>query len=179
MVEQIMWGRVPVERATALLFYTKGSKIGDILHELKYEGALENGEFLGQMLGNQLKQCNDFSTINFVVAVPLHRIKEQKRGYNQADVIAQELAKTMGIAHRKDILLKIKNNQTQTKKGRFDRWQNATESYVANSDLNLNHKHILLVDDVITTGATLEACSQALREKYDVKISIAAGAYAH
>ena len=178
-IEQTFWGRVPVERATALLHYTKGSKVGNILWQLKYSGAKRNGVWLGKLIGNQLKLNTDFKDIDYVIAVPLHRSKQQKRGFNQADIIALEIAIRMNIEHRTDLLVKIKNNATQTKMGRHDRWQNAQECYVATETICLNKKHILLVDDVITTGATIEACCEALHSKYDVKISIASAAHTY
>lgn len=178
-IEQTFWGRVRIERATALLYYTKGSKVGNILWQLKYSAALENGVWLGKILGNMLKKSANYNTIDYVIGVPLHKRKQQKRGFNQADIIAKEIAKRMNLEHRTDLLIKIKNNKTQTKKRRLDRWQNAQESYVATESICLNKKHILLVDDVITTGATIEACCEALHAKYDLKISIASAAYTY
>lgn len=176
-LEQIFWGRIPIERATALLYYTKGSKVGKILHQLKYSEAIENGKFLGKMMGMQLRKSEILKNIDYVIAVPLHNKKLRKRGYNQADIIAEQVAVELGNEHRTDILIKVRNNTTQTKKGRIERWQNASESYCVTTHIDLNKKHILLIDDVITTGATLEACSEALLSKYNVKISIASAAF--
>ena len=178
-IEKLFWGRVPVHSITALLSYTKGSTVGNILHGLKYNGYQDYGIYLGKMLGNKLRKMDAFLSVDFVLAVPLHHLKHKKRGYNQAEIIAKEVAETLGAEFRVDVLEKIQNNDSQTRKGRIDRWENATNSYRLKATEDLTNKHILIIDDVITTGATIEACCEVILKQFDVKISIAAAAYTY
>lgn len=178
-VEMVFWGRVPAHSVTALLSYTKGSTVGNILHGLKYNGYQDYGVYLGKMLGNKLCKMDTLLSVDFVLAVPLHHLKHKKRGYNQAEIIAKEVAKILCIEYRDDILIKTHNNNSQTQKGRIDRWENATSSYCLKTSENLTNKHILIIDDVITTGATIEACCDVILKQFDAKISIAAAAYTY
>lgn len=178
-VEMVFWGRIPVHSVTALFSYTKGSSVGNILHGLKYNGYQDYGVFLGKMLGNKLRKMDPFLSVELVLAVPLHHHKQQKRGYNQAEIIAKEVAEVLGVEYRDDVLVKTVNNSSQTRKGRIERWENASTSYSLGDTEDLTHKHILLIDDVITTGATLEACCEVILKQFDAKISIASAAYTH
>jgi ComF family protein len=177
-VEKLFWGRIKVENATAFLFYDKQSKYGHLLHEFKYKGYREIGIYLGELLGSRLNNSS-FNDIDLIVPVPLHFSKLRSRGFNQSEVFGQGLSKSLN----KPVLGKaLKRNvftSTQTRKGRFDRWKNVEGIFqVSDPDL-LKHKHILLIDDVVTTGATLEAAGSAILNIEGTKLSIATLAYAH
>ena len=171
-VAQLFWGRVKIEYATSYFFYSKGSKYQHILHELKYKGKKEIGFEIGKIFGKEIA-CSDFSQIQLIVPIPLHPSRQRKRGYNQAEWIAMGLAEAMGKPLENKSLSRISSSSTQTKKGRYDRWTNVEGIFRANLPENFVNKHILLVDDVVTTGATLEACASVILALPDTKVSIA------
>lgn len=171
-IEQRFWGKFPIERATSLFFFQKETPSQLLLHHLKYKGDKEIGEVLGRMLGEALKASPDFE-VDMIVPVPLHPKKLQKRGYNQSEWIAKGIAaalqKPMDTVH----LTREIENPTQTKKGVYERWENASGIFAITDVHAFEGKHLLLVDDVITTGATIEACANALMESPNIKISVA------
>ncbi|MBI5539728.1 MAG: ComF family protein [Bacteroidia bacterium] len=173
-VSQLFWGRVNVQNATALFRFQKGSRFQDLLHLLKYNGRQDIGEELGRQLGFELKKSELFNSVNVVIPVPLHPKREKKRGYNQAECIAKGIADSMGIEIQSRNMVRSVETQTQTKKSRIERWQNLDSIFKIKKPEKLNNKHILLVDDVVTTGATLEACAQAILKTEGVKVNIAA-----
>lgn len=173
-VSQLFWGRVNVQNATALFRFQKGSRFQDLLHLLKYNGRQDIGEELGRQLGFELKKSELFNSVNVVIPVPLHPKREKKRGYNQAECIAKGIADSMGIEIQSRNMVRSVETQTQTKKSRIERWQNVDSIFKIKKPEKLNNKHILLVDDVVTTGATLEACAQAILKTEGVKVNIAA-----
>jgi ComF family protein len=171
-VSQLFWGRSSLEYVGAFLFYKKGDKVQKILHHLKYYGTKEVGTFLGNIYGTQLIQHEKWKKIDMIIPIPLHKKKERKRGYNQSEWIAKGLSAGMQIPYNTNLLIRSEFTETQTKKSRFHRWQNVKDVFQL-TDLNmLNHKHILLCDDVLTTGATLEAAVQKLAVVPSVKISV-------
>ncbi|HPJ45589.1 MAG TPA: phosphoribosyltransferase family protein [Tenuifilaceae bacterium] len=177
-VAKIFWGRVNIEDACAYFFFAKGSKYRPLLHKLKYQGFKEIGFELGLQFGNVLKKSPLYSDIDFVVPVPLHPKKLRIRGYNQAEVIADGISKGLGTELSTTHLERTEFTETQTRKTRAERVKNVTEAFaVAKSD-EIKGKHLLLVDDVVTTGATLEACAAKLLEIEGCRVSIAALAYA-
>ncbi len=178
-VDQIFWGRVNIEKATCFLNYSKDNMAKDILYEIKYKGKKDLATELGLLFGKELKLCNYFEDIECIVPVPIHRLKERNRGYNQSDYLAYGLAYVYGVPVVKNVLHKISHNTTQTNKNRFDRWLNVENVYHVTGEEELIGKSILLVDDVVTTGATLEACAKKLLEIRDTKVSIATIAYAN
>ncbi len=178
VVEKIFWGRVPIERATSLFFFEKKSKYQHLIHALKYKNRPDVGVELGRLLALELKQNPEFSRFDAVVPVPLHPAKEKKRGYNQSYQIALGMSEVMGIPVLKTALLRNKNTSTQTRKSRFERSENMAEVFVVAKPMLIQNKHVLLVDDILTTGATLEQCALALKQSADVKISIATLGYA-
>ncbi len=171
---QNFWGKVPIYSAAAYYFFHKGEKVQRLLHQLKYEGRKEIGVKIGEIYGFDLKKSELFNTVDLIIPVPLYFKKEKKRGYNQSTTFAEGLSKSMGIEMNTEILSRIKHSETQTKKNRFSRWENVNQIFFLKEGTNLMKKHILLVDDVITTGATLEACALELHTITDVRISIAA-----
>ena len=171
-VAQLFWGRVFIELATSFFFYSKGSKYQHILHELKYKGKKEIGFEIGKIFGKEIMN-SEFSDVDLIVPIPLHPSRERKRGYNQAEWIAMGLAEAMGKPLENKSILRITSSSTQTKKGRYDRWTNVEGIFRTRLPEKLVNKHILLVDDVVTTGATLEACATAILSIPETKVSIA------
>lgn len=180
MIEKSFWGRIRIERATSFFFFMKGSDFQHLLHALKYKGRSDIGVYLGKRFGNELVTQPDFKHFDRIIPVPLHADKLKKRGYNQSEMIARGLSKAMHIPVDTKVLARTTFTETQTHKSRIERWENVKSVFAANSAINLNGQHVLLVDDVLTTGATIEGCAQALLDKNPtVKISVATLAYAH
>jgi ComF family protein len=172
-VSKIFWGRIPVENACSFYHFTKGGKVQHLLHQLKYKGNKNVGYFTGKLFGAEL--CNTpFKDIDALVPVPLHLSKVKKRGYNQSELIAQGIAEVMQKPLKTNWLIRKYASETQTKKSRFLRWENVKEIFATENELEFESKHLLIVDDVITTGATIEACAQLLLKVKGVRISIVA-----
>lgn len=176
-VAQLFWGRCIIERAAAFSYYTTDSRIRKLIHQLKYKGVKEIGPELGRIYGKSLKFSGFLDGIDMVIPVPLHPSKRRKRGYNQSELIAEGISESTGIPLDIRLLFRIRRTKTQTRKSRYDRWINVRETFRIAGGERLNGKHVLLVDDVITTGSTLEACANALSGEGDVKVSIAVLAY--
>lgn len=177
-VEQLFWGRLPVERATALLYFDKGSNYNRLVHQLKYNGRKDAGLFLGKLLGSALNEST-LCSIDCIIPIPLHPVKLRRRGFNQSQVIAQGIAEVLGIEIHADMLNRKIFTSSQTRRKRYDRWKNVEGIFGCNYPEKIRNKHILLVDDVITTGATMEAAGSAICETENIRISIAAAAYTH
>jgi len=176
-VARQFWARFPCDYATAMFYFRKGGKVQQILHGLKYRGKAELGIVLGEMLATRMLK-GPYPVFDLILAIPLHRRKERLRGYNQSQCIAEGLGAVLGIPVLKGVLVKSKATSSQTRKGRFDRFENLKQAFaVVNSSL-LENKCVLLVDDVITTGATIEACAQVLMAAGVKSIAVAAIAYA-
>jgi ComF family protein len=176
---KIFWGRTMVEHATAYYFFTKTGKVQHLIHQLKYKKAKEVGIFIGEIMGKELLLSEFYRNIDVIIPVPLHPKKEKKRGYNQAEMFALGLCNSMKIPLDKTTLTRTYASETQTRKSRFKRWENVKEIFSVNANENIKNKHILIVDDVITTGATLESCINMLLGSIEgVKISVAAIAVA-
>lgn len=176
-IEKKFWGKFEIERATSLFFFQKETPSQLLLHHLKYKGDKEIGEVLGRMLGEMLKTTSEFD-FDIIVPVPLHPKKLQKRGYNQSEWIAKGIAAASQKPMYTEHLIRVIENPTQTKKGVYERWENASGIFALTNPHHFEGKHLLLVDDVITTGATIEACANTLLEGADVKISVASLAIA-
>jgi len=177
LVEKSFFGRIPIEDATALFYFSKKGKVQQLIHELKYKKQQQVGTFIGNWLGDELVESNRFDTIDCIIPVPLHQKKLKIRGYNQVTTFGESLAEKLNTTFNGDVLIKISSTKTQTKKVRFDRWKNVEELFHVENNFALENKHILLIDDVITTGSTLEACCKALQKTKGIKISIACMAY--
>jgi len=177
LVEKSFYGRILVENATALFYFLKKGKVQQLIHELKYNKQQQVGNFIGNWLGDEIIESNRFKNIDYIVPVPLHRKKLKTRGYNQVTTFGESLAKKLTIEFNNNFLIKISSTKTQTKKLRLDRWKNVQELFIVQNKIDLENKHILLIDDIITTGATLEACSNAFNNIKGLKISIACMAY--
>lgn len=144
-----------------------------VIHQFKYKGNIELGHYLGSVLGQNMVQSELYSPVNCVIPVPLHPEKERKRGFNQSAIIAKGIASRMKIEHRTDLLIRARHTDTQTRKDRFQRWQNVSSVFETPDISVLEQKAILLVDDVVTTGATLEACAEKLLAIKGVRVWIA------
>jgi ComF family protein len=177
-VAKKFWGKVPVANAMALYHFHKSSRIQNLMHALKYKGRQDVGIKLGNLLGFQLFKNDLFNSVDYITSVPLHREKEIKRGYNQANLIGEGLSEILEIPFASSILRKTKFTDSQTKKNRIQRWENVKEIFQLEEENTIKGKHILLIDDVITTGSTLEACTAELIKADGVRVSIAAVAHA-
>jgi len=166
-------GRVPVCRATSFCFFRRGNIMQNIVHQLKYKGNREIGIYLGYLFGLSLVKDKDFETVDIILPIPLHAKKLKKRGYNQSEYIAKGIAKALSKSLNTSLLIRVIENPTQTKKSRYARWENAADIFQLTAPEKLTNKHILLVDDVITTGATMESAAQQFTPLKDTKISIA------
>ena len=176
-VEKTFYGRVPIEFGTTLFFYKQKGIVQKLIYQLKYKNKEELGAMFGQWFGNELATCNRLPKIDFVIPVPLHKRKRKSRGYNQVTKFGQEIAKCINAEFNEGILQSISISETQSKKQRLDRWKNVKEKFHLSDTKIFKNKRVLLVDDIITTGATLEACTIELQKSEGIKISIAAIAF--
>ncbi len=172
------WGRVMLEAAASYVYFQKGGIIQQLLHQLKYKNRPEIAVQLGMCYGAELNLADHFRDCGLIIPVPLHPAKQRKRGYNQSLVFAEGLAMRMKARPETRCLYRRVDSKTQTRKARYDRWENVENIFAVKNPERLRDMHILLVDDVVTTGATLEACAQALLEIPGIKVSVATIAYA-
>ena len=170
-IEKIFYGRSKIKFASSFLFFYKNGLTQTIIHKLKYRGHQEIGTLMGFWYGLKLKEESKL-TFDFIVAVPLHKKKEKKRGYNQVDTFGKALSEVFEAEYSKENLVRIYKSETQTKKSRFARWLNVKEIFNLTDDKLFANKKILLIDDVVTTGATLDACCHELNKSKDIEISI-------
>jgi len=175
----LFWGKIQIEMISSLYFYNKGNKVQALIHQLKYKNRPDIGVFIGKRYGVSLKNSKLFYDVDVIIPVPLHQKKQEIRGYNQAEMFARGLSKTMGIPYDATSFIRKVHTETQTKKTKLERWENVKDKFAIEHIENIEDKHILLVDDVITTGSTIEACAQVLLRVAGVKISIASIAVAH
>ncbi len=177
-IEKSLWGKIPFERAFSFLYFNQAGITQKILHELKYKGNEELAIFLGKLYGQRLQESPAVNNLNGIIAIPLHPIKLRKRGYNQSQAFATGLSEVLGILDYSNLIYRKKNTQTQTQKSRVERWDNVQSIFGIKQPEILKNKHILIVDDVITTGATIESCAREIIEKSNCKLSIASIAHA-
>ena len=170
-LNKIFWGRVSIEMVAAYYFFNKGNKVQNLLHQLKYKGAKNVGEKIGLLYGYELLESNNFKDVDFIVPVPLHPNKLKIRGYNQSESFANGLSQSLNKEVVTNLLLRTVNSETQTKKSRFNRWENVATIFTISNASAIDGKHVLLVDDVITTGATIEGCAQLLTQN-NAKVSV-------
>jgi ComF family protein len=172
-LDKVFWGRAQLAQTAALYNFQKKGKVQHLIHQLKYKGRMDVGVYMGKILGADLVKTEAFQDITKVVPVPLHPAKQRKRGYNQSEQIAIGLAKAMNIEMDASSFVRTFNTETQTRKSRFARWENVKEIFKVTTPEELANRHILLVDDVITTGATLESAAHILLAIEGVKLSVA------
>lgn len=171
-VAQLFWGRMPLEYAGSFFRYQTGSRFRMLIHDLKYRERKDIGKVLGKMMGMELRDT-PFRSVDMILPVPLHRSKLRKRGYNQCDPIGEGLSESLGIPFYSGLLERFRESGSQTRHTRFKRWINVEDSFRVREPELLHRNHILLIDDVVTTGSTLEACARVILELGDTKVSIA------
>ena len=172
-VEKIFYGRLNIIAATAAYYFTKDSLLQHLMIQLKYRNNKDVGFFLGKQLGYQLQESERFNDVDVLVPLPLNPKKEKKRGYNQAMIICEGIASVWQKPVLKNALIRTQFTETQTQQDRIHRWQNMQHVFAVADKNSLQDKHVLLVDDVITTGATLEACGTTILNILNTQLSIA------
>lgn len=178
IVAQQFYGKINVEAAYALYYFNKGGKVQNLIHHFKYSGMHQIGNLLGNIAGGQLKENAIFNTTDLIIPVPLHKSRLKERGYNQSLCFASGLAQKLNATVEDNNLQRVVATATQTHKSRFARFENMQEVFVVKQPESLMNKHVLLVDDIVTTGSTLEACGLELLKIPGLKLSIATIAYA-
>ena len=177
-IEHIFYGRAKIQSACSIFYFSKGQIIQQLIHQLKYKGNQEIGIYLGKLMGDQLLNSGRFTNIDAIIHLPMHPDKQRKRGYNQAEVLANGISQKLNIPVLNDIVVRSKTTTTQTNKQRVERWTNVDGTFVIQNQSSIIGKNILLVDDVITTGATLEACTNVILSIENTTVSIAVLAHA-
>ncbi|QPH38371.1 ComF family protein [Pedobacter endophyticus] len=177
-VAKQLWGRVDINAAMAMLYFRKGTKVQNLIHSLKYKGKTEVGLMLGKMLGERLQGSQLYAEMDAIIPVPLHPSKLRLRGFNQSAFIAEGISLITGIGVNEKLLRRLVGTESQTKKNRYSRYENMQHVFEVDNSALIKGRHVLLVDDVVTTGATLEACANALLLCGANKVSIAALAFA-
>lgn len=177
-LEKMFYGKANINAAMSHFHFIKGGVSQALIHHLKYFNRPQIGVSMGIEIGNILNTIEPFQDVDLIIPVPMTRKKRRKRGYNQSEMIAKGIAQSLNKPVENRILQRTKQKKSQTHLNKFTRWQNINESFLLQQQLPSEIKHILLIDDVITTGATLESCANAIHEKYNVKISVASLAFA-
>ena len=178
-VKKVVYGRVKLVQATALLYFSKRGVVQQMLHNLKYRGHQDISGFLGRWLGAELKTIEAYKQVDVVVPVPLYKTKLRQRGYNQVEQFGKAIAKALNADYSDDVLIKAKSTKTKVFEGRLSRWNDDRAVFAISDTQSLRGKHILLLDDIITTGATVEACATELLKIDNIKLSLATMAIAN
>ncbi|WP_300727302.1 ComF family protein [uncultured Bacteroides sp.] len=179
-MEKCFWGRFPIERAFSLFYFEKGGAVADLLHAMKYHGQKQLCRSMGKLIGAELAGTSFFCDIDYLIPVPLFPTRQKQRGYNQSRLLSDGISLLTGIPVREKFLIRLRNNATQTHKSSFGRWENVEGlfSITPGTFNQLENKHILLVDDVLTTGATLVSCADAFAGITGIRISVVTLAWA-
>lgn len=178
-IEKSFWGKVEIERATSFMYYHKNSPYNNLIHRLKYKNSPDTGDRLAFLAAKEIAESGFFDDIDAIVPLPLSKRKMRQRGYNQCDYIAKGLSRATGIPVIKNAVKRLKSNETQTHKSRDERWQNVEGIFALSDATLIEGKHILLIDDILTTGATLASCAKSIQEGCQCKISIFTLAYTY
>lgn len=171
-VEKTFWGRLLLEGASAQYYFTRESLVQHLMHQFKYKGNKDLGLQLGRIMGEKLRVSGRFD-VDGLVPLPLFPAKEKRRGFNQATVLCEGMAESMHIPVLDKVVTRPQHTATQTLKGRIERWRNMEGKFILANPAPIRNKHVLLVDDVVTTGATLEACGNELLRGENVRLSVA------
>jgi ComF family protein len=177
-IEVLFWGRADIAAAASYYKYSKGGKVQHLIHQMKYQGFREVGYYVGEVFGKTLAKSERFKEIDIIIPVPLHKSKLIKRGFNQSEVFADGLGKSMAATVDPENLYRKIASSTQTKKSRWERYQNVNDIFGIRDVSLFENKKLLLVDDVITTGSTIEACASILNQIEGVEVSVVAMASA-
>jgi ComF family protein len=176
-IEKIFYGRLPINAGAAAWYFHKNSALQALLFQLKYKSNKDVGLFIGKQMGALLAASERFSSIDALVPVPLHPQALSKRGFNQAALICEGIGQVWHKPVLTGAIARTKHTSTQTKQTRAERWDNMENAFTIKDPTSINGKHLLIIDDVITTGATIEACGKTLLTIKDVRVSVAAAAY--
>lgn len=177
-LERVFAGRVPVIKVGSYYLFEKNGKVQKLLHSIKYKSNVVLAEQLGTWYGQTLKDCKEIAAADFIIPVPLHPKKQKQRGFNQSEEFAKGLSKELNISLNTKNLKRNAFTETQTRKRKFERWENVKDKFELQNVNEFENKTVVLVDDVITTGATIDACYQALSKAPGIKISVLSLAYA-
>lgn len=177
-VAQLFWGRCQIEKAAAFSYYAKGSRMRKLIHNMKYKGIREIGTEIGRIYAISLCRSGFINDIDIIIPVPLHQSKKRKRGFNQSESVSEGISSVTGLKLDTASLVRVSASATQTKRSRYDRWTNVDGIFRVADPFKLKGKHVLLVDDVITTGSTIESCANELLKVEGVRVSVVALAYA-
>ncbi len=171
-IEKVFWGKVEIERATSYIYYHKNSPYNNIIHYLKYKNRPEPGERLAFIAAKEIAETGFFDGIDAIVPLPLSKKKLKERGYNQCDYIAAGISRATGIPVLKGAVVRTTANETQTHKNRDERWKNVEGIFALDRPQDIEGKHVLLVDDILTTGATLASCAKTIQAGCNCRISV-------
>ena len=177
-VDKLFWGRIALHQATAQYYFTKQSLMQALLHQFKYKGGQELGRWLGRLMASHIRRSPFFQEIDVLVPLPLHRSRQRQRGYNQAEILCNGMSEVLGKPVLHHTVIRKEATESQTRKNRLERWENMQDRFELVDAASIEGLHVLLVDDVITTGATLEACGKELLKAPNVTLSIAALCFA-
>ena len=177
VMAKLFWGQIAIEKATALFYYEPHAETANILYELKYKNHPEIGVVMGRMMAKELMRSGMFEGIDAIVPVPLARKRERERGYNQSLELAKGVSEVTGLPIYNKVVKRTKFMGSQTQRGRWERNENVEHVFELVDGDSINGKHLLLIDDVVTTGATIIACAQEMQKASDVKISVLALGY--
>ena len=178
VMAKLFWGQIQIEKATALFYYEPHAETANILYELKYKNHPEIGEVMGRMMARELQKSGLFDDIDAIVPVPLARKREHERGYNQSLMLAKGVSEVTGLPIYNKVVRRTKFVGSQTHRGRWERNENVADVFELMDGESICGKHLLLIDDVVTTGATIIACAQEMQKASDVKISVLALGFA-
>lgn len=177
VVSEVFSGRINLNHSGAFLYFGKGGRVQNLIHQFKYRKNKEIGIYLGKLYAIDLQETNWIKDVDLIIPIPLHDSKLRVRGFNQSEEFANGLSQILGLPVCTNYLKRIKKSETQTRKSRYKRWENVSGIFELTIINELNDKHVLLVDDVITTGATIEAAAEELLKATGVKVSVAAMAF--
>lgn len=171
-IEKVFWGKVEIERATSYIYYHKNSPYNNIIHYLKYKNRPEPGERLAFIAAKEIAETGFFDGIDAIIPLPLSKKKLKERGYNQCDYIAAGISRATGIPVLKGAVVRTTANETQTHKNRDERWKNVEGIFALDRPQDIEGKHVLLLDDILTTGATLASCAKTIQAGCNCRISV-------
>lgn len=169
---KLFYGQIPIERAAALFFYERQSETSRIIHSMKYFGHPETALFMGRMLAEEAKDDDFFDGIDAIIPIPITRKRQRERGYNQSEYIAKGVNEITGIPIIKGAVTRKTFGKSQTKMNRWQRNDNVKDAFHAKDNGKLKGKHILIIDDIVTTGATIISCVNEIKRCGDIKVSV-------